>query len=78
MHLADVLAGLGAQRLAVQAGEAQFVERFVVGAFLAEFGTQAGQFFNVATLGDPLGTQSRQARADIDLASGSEYGPEQS
>ena len=67
MHLADVLAGFGAQRLAVQAGEAQFVEFLVGGALAAEFGAQAGEFFNVATFGDPSGAQSRQAGANVDL-----------
>ena len=67
MHLPDVLASLGAQRLAVQAGEAQFVERFVGGANAAEFGSQAGEFFDVATFGNPLGTQGGQAGTDVDL-----------
>jgi hypothetical protein len=50
----------------VQAGEAQFVE-CLVGADAAEFGGQAGQFFGVAALGDPLGAQGGQAGADVDL-----------
>ena len=67
MHLADVGAGLGAARLAVQAGEAQFVQRLVVGALATEFGTQVGQFLGVAALGDPLRTHGWQAGADVDL-----------
>ena len=46
-------AGLGAQRLAVQTGEAQFVEFLVGGALAAEFGAQVGQFLDIAALGDP-------------------------
>jgi hypothetical protein len=49
----------------VQAGEAQFVE-CLVGADAAEFGGQAGQFFGVAALGNPLGAQGGQAGADVD------------
>jgi hypothetical protein len=61
------LPGFGAQRLAVQAGEAQFVERRVGGADAAEFGGQIGQFLGVAALGDPAGAQGGQAVADVDL-----------
>jgi hypothetical protein len=67
VHLADVLAGFGAQRLAVQAGEAQFVELCIGGAFAAELGTQTGQFFSITALGNPFCAQGRQAIADIDL-----------
>jgi hypothetical protein len=67
VHLADVLAGFGAQRLAVQAGEAQFIELCIVGAFAAELGTQTGQFFSITAFGNPFCAQGRQAIADINL-----------
>jgi hypothetical protein len=73
VHLRDVLAGLGAQRLAVQAGEAQFVERLVGGALAAELGTQVGQFFGIAAFGDPALRAGRQAGLRMSIfAAGSE------
>ncbi len=51
----------------MQAGEAQFVECLVSGTDAAEFGGQAGEFFDIATFGDPLGAQRRQAGTDVDL-----------
>jgi hypothetical protein len=66
MHLADVPAGPGAQGLAVQAGEAQLVERRVGGADAAEVRGQIGQFLDVAAFGDPAGAQGGQAVANVD------------
>jgi hypothetical protein len=70
VHLGDVGTGLGAAGLAVQAGEAQFVE-LGVGAGAAEFGGQVGQHLGVAALLDPALAQGRQAGADVDLRAGS-------
>jgi hypothetical protein len=66
VHLRDVLARQRA-RLAVQAGEAQLVERRVGGALAAELGGQVGQHLGVAALLDPALAQGRQAGADVDL-----------
>ena len=67
MDLRDVLAGFGAQRFPVQAGEAQFVECLVGGTDTAEFGGQLLQRFSVVALGDPAGAQGRQTVADVDF-----------
>ena len=66
VHLRDVLAGLGAARLAVQV-EAQFGQCRVVQALDAVGGAEAGQLFGVAALGDPGGAHAGQAGADVDL-----------
>ena len=66
VHLGNVHAGLGAARLAVQAGEAQFVEGRIGGALAAEFAGQIGQHLGVAALLDPALAQRRQAGADVD------------
>ena len=58
-------------RAAFAAGEdlkaSQIMTAGIGGAGATEFGTQAGQFLDVAALGDPLGAQHRQAGADVDL-----------
>ena len=69
VHLGDVLARQGAARLAVQAGEAEFVEGRVGGAGAAVFGGEVGEHLGVAALLDPALTQRRQAGADVDLRS---------
>jgi hypothetical protein len=51
----------------MQTGETQFVERRIGRTRAAEFGAQAGQFFNVAALGNPFGTQRRQALTDVNF-----------
>ncbi|MPN20983.1 hypothetical protein SDC9_168362 [bioreactor metagenome] len=66
VHLGHIGTGLGAARLAVQAGEAQFIERLVGGALAAVVGGQVGQFLGVVALGDPLGAQRGQAGTDVD------------
>jgi hypothetical protein len=67
VHLADIHAGFGPARLAVQAGEAKLGQFGDVGAAAAVFGGQAGQHLGVAPLLDPLLAQGGQALADVDL-----------
>jgi hypothetical protein len=72
MHLRHVGAGLGAARLALQAGEAQFVERLVGRALAAEFGRQVGQFLGIATLGNPLARSAGRPERMSTFTAGSE------
>ena len=70
MHMADVPARLGAQGLALQTGEAQFVQGLVGSPLAAEFRCQVGQRLGIAALGNPLRAQRRQSVADVDLGLG--------
>ncbi|SPV09075.1 Uncharacterised protein [Burkholderia cenocepacia] len=67
VHLRDVLAGLRAARVAVQARETQLGRGRIGRALEAVLARQAGEHFGVAARFDPALAQRRQARADVDL-----------
>ncbi|MND93349.1 hypothetical protein D3C80_855330 [compost metagenome] len=69
VHLADVMAGLGAARVA-HVAEAHLGQFGIGQAALAELGGEPRQALGVATVVDPGAAHVRQALAHVDLDSG--------
>jgi hypothetical protein len=67
VHLAHIAARPGTQRLPLQTGKAQFVERQIGCPLASELRTQPRQWFAVAPFGDPRRTHRRQALTNVDL-----------